>query len=253
MKPYNPQIAIDYVSQHIDEFHQARLNSLEQLELKDVLMKKNPYMFRAKGILTAPELVQSLVDAFISSNEETIFGDWLEQLAIYINGQVYGGIKSGIPGIDLEFVKDNIRYIVSIKSGPKWANSGQKKGMIKDFVSAKKTLRTNHSGLTIIAVNGCCYGKDSKPDKGDYFKYCGQRFWEFISGDEDLYQKLIIPLGQNARQHNENFKIQLGGKVTRFITEFAEVFCYQDCTINWDKLVMFNSGKKRQTWKSLHQ
>ncbi len=23
--------------------------------------------------------------------------------------------------------------------------------------------------------------KIKNPDKGDYFKYCGQRFWEFIS------------------------------------------------------------------------
>ncbi|MHB8174419.1 MAG: PmeII family type II restriction endonuclease, partial [Nitrospirota bacterium] len=21
-------------------------------------------------------------------------------------------------------------------------------------------------------MNGCCYGRDNKPDKGDYFKYC---------------------------------------------------------------------------------
>ena len=244
MKPYNPQIAIDYVSQHIDEFHQARLNSLERLRLKTVLKKKNPYMFRAKGILTAPELVQSLVEAFISSNEETIFGNWLEQLAIYINGQVYGGIKSGIPGIDLEFDKDNVRYIVSIKSGPNWGNSGQIRKMKEDFVSAKRTLRTSRSRLTVEAVNGCCYGQDNNPDKGDYFKYCGQRFWEFISGNENLYQELIIPLGQGAKRRNDKFKTLLGGKVTEFIVEFAGEFCNQNGTINWDKLVKFNSGKQ---------
>ena len=125
MKPYNNQIAFDYVSQHIDEFHAARIKSLERLRLKTVLKKKNPYLFRAKGIVEASDLIRNLVDAFISSNEETIFGDWLEQLAIYINGQVYGGIKSGIHGIDLEFDKDNVRYIVSIKSGPNWGNSSQ--------------------------------------------------------------------------------------------------------------------------------
>ena len=31
------------------------------------------------------------------------------------------------------------------------------------------------------------YGRVNKPDRGDYFKYCGQRFWEFISGDTNLY------------------------------------------------------------------
>ncbi|HPK53898.1 MAG TPA: PmeII family type II restriction endonuclease, partial [Smithellaceae bacterium] len=36
-----------------------------------------------------------------------------------------------------------------------------------------------------------CYGKDSNPDKGDYLKLCGQIFWEFISGDENLYTDII--------------------------------------------------------------
>lgn len=58
------------------------------------------------------------MDAHISSNEETVFGDWLEGLAIFINSKVYDGRKSGITGIDLEFDKDGIRYIVTIKSGP---------------------------------------------------------------------------------------------------------------------------------------
>lgn len=243
MKPYNNQIAFDYVSHHIDEFHAARIKSLERLRLKTVLKKKNPYLFRAKGIVEASDLIRNLVDAFISSNEETIFGDWLEQLAIYINGQVYGGIKSGIHGIDLEFDKDNVRYIVSIKSGPNWGNSSQIRKMKEDFISAKRTLRTSRSRLTVEAVNGCCYGQDKNPDKGDYFKYCGQRFWEFISGNENLYQELIIPLGQDAKKRNENYNRLLGGKINIFVAEFVNDFCNADGTINWDKLIEFNSGK----------
>jgi len=42
----------------------------------------------------------------------------LEGLAIYIAKMTYGGWKSGITGIDLEFDKDEKRYIVDIKSGP---------------------------------------------------------------------------------------------------------------------------------------
>lgn len=51
-----------------------------------------------------------------------------------------------------------------------------------------------------MAVNGCCYGRDKHPDKGDYFKYCGQSFWEFISGYEDLYTGIIEPLGHKAKE-----------------------------------------------------
>lgn len=76
-------------------------------------------------VLTADEIIRGIVDAHISSNEETIFGDWLEGLAIFINSKVYGGRKSGIPGIDLEFDKNKARNIVTIKSGPNWGNSSQ--------------------------------------------------------------------------------------------------------------------------------
>ncbi len=85
---------------------------------------------------------------------------------------VYDGWKSGITGIDLEFDNDGNRYIVNIKSGPNWGNNSQIGKMISDFTKAKITLRTSNSGLNIIAINGCCYGRDNKPDKKAYFKYC---------------------------------------------------------------------------------
>lgn len=129
------------------------------------MKRKNPYLFKAKYMLTADQIVRGIVDAHISSNEETIFGDWLEGLAIFINKKVYRGKKSGITGIDLEFDKDEIRYIVTIKSGPNWGNSSQIKKMLMDFNTARKALRTSNSHLNIIAINGCCYGIDKQPEK----------------------------------------------------------------------------------------
>src|SRR3972149_12194699 len=167
MKKLNLEDVSQYVEQNIGTFHQKRIAGLNELKLKRVLSKKNPYLFKAKYVLTAQEIIKSLTDAFISSQEETIFGDWLEGLAIFINSKVYSGRKSGIPGIDLEFDKDKIRYILTIKSGPNWGNSSQIGKMIADFKTAKKTLRTSNSKLNVLAVNGCCYGRDNQPDKGD--------------------------------------------------------------------------------------
>ena len=107
-----------YVENNIGTFHEKRIQSLNDLKLIKILKRKNPYLFKAKYVLTADQIVRGIVDAHISSNEETIFGDWLEGLAIFINGKVYEGRKSGITGIDLEFDIDKIRYIVTIKSGP---------------------------------------------------------------------------------------------------------------------------------------
>ena len=201
-------------------------------------------MFRAKALNTAADLVKGITDAHISSNEETIFGDWLEELAIFICGEVYEGKKSAAEGIDLEFEKDNTRYIVSVKSGSNWGNSSQIRKMKSSFNSAKKTLRTSgNAGMNIVCVNGCCYGRDDKPDKGEYFKYCGQVFWEFISGDPNLYREIIEPLGHKAKEKNDEFHELYGKRLNLFVKEFANDFCMEDGSIDWDKLIAFNSGR----------
>ena len=215
-----------YVEKHIGNFHKKRISSLANLKLSTILKRKNPYLFKAKNILTAEQIVSGFLNAHISSNEETIFGDWLEGLALFINSKVYGGYKSGIQGIDLEFDDNNTRYIVSIKSGPNWGNSSQIKKMIADFKTAKKTLRTSNSQLHIIAVNGCCYGKENNYDKGDYFKYCGQQFWEFISGDENLYIDIIEPLGFKAKEKSDEFMQSYTQMINKFTGEFIQNYCW---------------------------
>lgn len=242
METLNLNDVVKYVEENIGTFHQKRIAGLQELKLKKVLSKKNPYLFKAKYVLTAQDIIKSLTDAFISSQEEAIFGNWLEGLAIFINTKVYHGRKSGITGIDLEFDKDNIRYIVTIKSGPNWGNSSQIGKMVADFKTAKKTLRTSNSQLNIIAVNGCCYGRENNFDKGDYFKYCGQKFWEFISGDTDFYTKIIEPLGHQAKERNDDFIQSYSQMINKFTKEFADTFCKDDGSIDWDKLVRFNSA-----------
>ena len=242
MGTINLKDVVKYVEENIGTFHKKRIESLDVLKLSKVLKRKNPYLFRAKYLLTAEKIVKGLVDAHISSNEETIFGDWLEGLAIFINNKVYGGRKSGIQGIDLEFDKDGCRYIVNIKSGPNWGNSSQIKKMSADFKTAKKTLRTSGSGINIVCVNGCCYGKIKNYDKGDHFKYCGQKFWEFISGNSELYLEIIEPLGHKAKEKNEEFIQSYSKMINKFTLEFGKDFCNQDGTINWGKLVKFNSS-----------
>lgn len=235
---------ISYVEEHIGTFHQKRLDSIAKLKLTNVLKRKNPYLFKAKSIHTSQEIVKGLVDAHITSNEETIFGDWLEVLAIVINNKEFGGWKSGISGIDLEFNNDGFRYLINIKSGPNWGNSKQISKMKDDFKLAKRTLRTSNSKLNIVCINGCCYGKDLKPDKGDYFKYCGQKFWEFISGDSNLYTTIIEPLGHKAKEKNEEFILSYSRLLNRFTKEFTQEFCSSNGSIDWEKLVRFNSAIK---------
>jgi len=233
-----------YVEKHIDGFHKGRLESLKTLKLKNILKRKNPYLFKAKNVLLAQDLVRILLDAYLSSQEETIFGNFLEGLAIFVNEKVYNGWKSSSQGIDLEFNKDNARYIVAIKSGPNWGNSSQIEKMLDNFNKAKKIMRTGNQNLNVVAINGCCYGRNNKSDKGQYFKYCGQNFWEFISGNADLYLKIIEPLGHTARAKNDEFQKEYAQIVNSFTLEFSKTFVKQG-EIDWEALVKFNSAESK--------
>ena len=133
-------IKIEEVGQHVEQnigtFHKARLDSIRKLKLSNILLRKNPYLFKARNILLAQDLVRILLDAHLSSQEEAIFGNFLEGLAIFVNQKVYNGWNSSTQGIDLEFNKDYKRYIVAIKSGPNWGNSSQIRKMQDDFRKA---------------------------------------------------------------------------------------------------------------------
>ena len=245
MKPILSDNIVIYIEKNIGTFHTKRLNSLENLKLDRILKRKNPYLFKAKSIQTAQDLVKCIVDAHLSSQEETIFGDFLEGLAIFINEKIYNGKKSSAEGIDLEFEKEGIKYIISIKSGPNWGNSSQIRRMIDNFKKAKTILRTSNSKMHIIAINGCCYGRNKKLDKGDYLKLCGQEFWTFISGNENLYTEIIEPLGHKAKEKNEEFMEFYSQILNKFTLEFIQKFCVAG-KINWEKLVQFNSALSLQ-------
>lgn len=76
MKPLNLSSVKNHVNEHIVDFHQRKLKSLEELKLEK-LLTKNPYLFRAKNLVTPQELVDDLLTAFLSSSEEKLFGDFL--------------------------------------------------------------------------------------------------------------------------------------------------------------------------------
>ena len=141
-------------------------------------------------------------------------------------------------------MRDDVKYIISIKSGPNWGNSSQIKKMKDNFEKAKRILRTTGSKTdNIIAVNGCCYGIDNNPDKGFYFKYCGQAFWELISGDINLYTRIIEPLGYKAKERNEEFYNEYARIINTLVKGFISQFC-NNGRINWKLLIEYNSKKK---------
>lgn len=241
MENLNLSDVCNFVNENIVDFHIRRINSLEGLKLHK-LLKKNPYLFKAKNITTGNELITGLLDAFLSSSEEKLFGDFLEELAIFIASKTFNGHKSSAPGVDLEFFKDDIHYIVSIKSGTNWGNSSQHRKLEEDLANAVIRIKQSHHVANVQSVLGICYGKTRTSYLHGYLKVVGQNFWYLISDNKELYKEIVEPIGYKAKEHNDAFYVEKGRVINQFTKLFLNQYCFPNGMINWDKLVEFNSG-----------
>lgn len=242
MKPINQEEVNDYVNENIVNFHNKRCDTVSNISI-NALIRKNPYLFRAKNVTRASELIEGTLSAFLSSSEEKLFGDFLEGLAIFIAEQTSGGMKSASQGIDLEFLFDHVHYVVSIKSGTNWGNSSQHKKLGEDFVDAVKRIRQGNRKINAEAVLGICYGKTktARNPKFGYLKLVGQNFWTFISGNKDLYTEIIEPLGFKAKENNEKFLAEQAKIINVLTRNFIDEFCEKSGEIDWKKLIRANS------------
>lgn len=233
-----------FIKDKLTRLNTERFKYLQNLELNGLLINENPYIFKLQNTLLVSDFIRIIIDNHLSAQENSFIDNYLFDLAIFINKKTYHGWKSSSQGIDLEFDKDDIRYLVAIKSGPHWGNSGQIREMRDNFTKAKQIIRTGNLKLNIVAVNGCCYGRNNKQDMGEYYKYCGQKFWEFISGNTDLYLKIIKPLGYTAREKNAEFLKAYAQIINKFTLEFSKTFV-KNGEINWEALVKFNSAESK--------
>lgn len=240
----------DYVEKNIKDFHDARIAKLQQINLKKLLSRKNPYMFKTKNITTASQMVESLASAYMSSAEESIFGNWMEGLAHFIAESVYSGYKSSAEGIDLEFDKEGVHYLVSIKSGPYWSNSTSLKKQKEQFIKAVKVFNTSRKTVPTKCIEGCCYGNDNKSyNDSTHEKYCGEKFWALISGEPTLFTDIIEPLGYKAKEKNEEYNRNYARMINKFTNEFINEYCNTEGDINWEKIVKENAGIKPEKKK----
>lgn len=242
MKTLNLDDVKAYVNENIVDFHQRKLKSLEELKLEK-LLTKNPYLFKAKNLSKASELIDDLLSAFLSSSEEKLFGDFLEGLAVFVAEQTCGGHKSTAQGVDLEFFKNNTHYVVSVKSGPNWGNSSQQDKLEQDLKTAVARLKQSQHTLNVQPVLGICYGKTKTSFIRSYMKIVGQNFWYLISENPNLYIEIIDPIGYEAKKHNDDFLNKRGGIINILTKQLINKFCDKKTgEIDWGKLIQFNSG-----------
>lgn len=242
MNQLDLQKVVEYVNDNINDFHATKAKLLAEINLKTILKKKNPYLFRAKNITVSADLVKNILDAYLYASEEKVFGDFLENLAIFISKETCNGWKSSATGVDLEFVNGDMHYLVSIKSGTNWGNSSQQNQLQRDLQKAFQVLKQSSHTTNVQPVLGICYGKTKTSYLRGYMKVVGQNFWYLISGNENLYIDIVEPLGYRAKEHNESFAENKAALINKFTSEFTKDFCDSEGNIDWKKLVIFNSG-----------
>ncbi|GIV14967.1 MAG: hypothetical protein KatS3mg022_0402 [Armatimonadota bacterium] len=244
----NPGELEELVKQGLERFYERRIANLSRLQLFDVLRRKNPYLLRAVGISSASELVQDLLKQHILASDETIFGDaFVEPIALAVSG----GKKSSAEGLDIEVEDESAYKAISVKSGPNIFNSSQVRKMNEQFDSLRRRLDQylRQARKHFVPVLGAAYGKkDLPPNRSRFYRHiAGQAFWEELTGDPDFYLKLIRLMKDYPEEHRKRFELELNKATNRFVRDLLNEFAETDGTLNWEKLVEYNSGKHQ--WK----
>ena len=243
MEPLDLDVVEQYVNENVVDFHERRIESLKKIRIK-ALINKNPYLFRAKDITIAGEMVKGLLEARLSSSEEEMFGRFLEGLAIFIAEQTSGGHKSAAPGVDLEFINNAIHYLVSVKSGTNWGNASQHNDLEQHLKTAVIRVKQGDPRTNVQPVVGICYGKTrtAHNERRGWLKIVGQNFWYFVSENKDLYMDIIQPIGYKAKQHNQLYLSEKSKAINRLTRDFSQQYCGASGEIDWRELVRSVSG-----------
>lgn len=230
----------DKISELLDDFYKRRMDKINELKLDVTLKRKNPYLFRAVGVEKASEIVEQLLAAYMSSSDEGIFGDaFFEPLAKFASG----GQVAPSEGVDVAIETDTKYTAIAVKSGTSVFNADSRKRQTQNFETLEARLKKLHKHFD--PVIGYAYGKKQSKSQSKIRELAGQAFWAEITGEADFYLKIIRLMRDKPREHLTQYKAAWDAAVNRFTKQFIDEFCNENGTINWDKLVEFNSGMKK--------
>lgn len=240
---YSEEEVVQAIAKALETFYGSLIEKIDGLDIVKIMKRKNPYLYRAKAMENAAEIVESVLSAFVTSSEETIFGNcFFEPLAIAASG----GSKALAEGIDIMIQHNDTNTIcaVAVKSGPSVFNADSKKRQEQNFMAASKLAQ--QAKARYEAYIGYAYGRKKESGRGKpkmYQELAGKKFWEELTGDEDFYLKIIKFMGELPEQYVAAYKESYNKASNRLVREFSNQFCAEDGSIDWEKLVEFNSGE----------
>ena len=67
---YDEQAVIQAIASALETFYGTLIEKIDGLNIQKVMKRKNPYLYRAKAMQSATEIVDSVLTAFVSSSEK---------------------------------------------------------------------------------------------------------------------------------------------------------------------------------------
>lgn len=236
---YDEDKVCQAIGNALTSFYTSLSRTLETIDIDKILKKKNPYLYRAKGISSAGQIVDGILSAYVSSSEETIFGNaFFEPIAVVLSG----GQKAVSEGVDITVDKNNTIYSIAVKSGTSVFNADSKKRQEQNFQSAQKRAQQAHKAFFPVVGYGYGKKKTAKGKEKFYQELAGKDFWEWLTGDPDFYTKIIRFMGTRPDEYAKDFADAYAKAENRMVRDFTIKFCKEDGSIDWDKLIIFNSG-----------
>lgn len=244
------------VGRLLETLYQKRYGALAKLKLEK-LLGKNPYLYRALGISDASEFINQLMVAFVSSSDETIFGnDFFEPLAIFAarHGDAVDHEKRSVSvgagaGQDIAIETASAYLAIAVKSGTNIFNSQSAKGQDGEFLALQARMKKLNKMFRPIIGHG--YGRKSPRAVTNVEKLAGQAFWQLLSGESDFYLRISCAMEQFALNHGVGYKKEFEAKRHQLLREFMISYVRPDGIISWDQVVAFNSAieKPKRTAK----
>ncbi len=222
------------------------LKGLERVNRKEIsfpklLSKCNPYELSVNC-----DSIESLIEFVLTSHKQTssktIWGNYLETIALAISKIIINGYKSNEECTDIEWFCDGVKHYRGWKSSPKWCNADQKRAV---NLKENELKNTEDFGSYKILTS---YGKTTKRiTTNSFVQLSGQDAWEEISNDDELYNKIMVGIELNRniiRQFLENIYVSDREKI---ITWMKNNFLNDDGTINFIKINKYVSSRDNIT------
>lgn len=244
------------VGRLLEILYAKRFGALERLTLGK-LLNKNPYLYRALGFTDSSEFIGQLLIAYVSSSDETIFGnDFIEPLAVFSAqnrkvslGEQWQVSVGASTGQDIAIETASEYLAISVKSSKNILNSQSAKGQSGEFQALQARLKKINKLFRPIIGFG--YGRKTSKKDTVIEKLAGQAFWETLTGESNFYLRISKAMERFANTHGSLYKDAFENKHQQLLREFMIDYVSPKGIILWEKVVIFNSAtdKPKKTSK----